>query len=232
MNGNNLSIVVASGNPHKVEEIRAVCAQCAGEKSSRTIPPSPLNVQWLSLQDLGGAFPEAVEDGDTFEANAVKKALHYAALTGRMVLADDSGLEVDALGGHPGVYSARYAGVSGARKVVDMENNKKLLRKLEGVPMDRRTARFVCTMALVQGREVMVTVRGTVEGRILLPTECANPNEPWRGRGSNGFGYDPLFFHDDSDCTTAELTAEAKNAISHRGRATRLLWAQLQRLFA
>ncbi len=228
----DLTIVVASGNPHKVEEIRAVCAECAGKKSSVTTPQDAVNVQWLSLQDLGGAYPEAVEDGDTFEANAVKKALHYAALTGRMVLADDSGLEVDALGGQPGVYSARYAGVQGPRALVDMQNNQKLLRELEGVPREKRTARFICTMALVRGCEVLITVRGTVEGRMLMPSECANPEEPWRGRGGNGFGYDPLFFHPESGCTTAELSAEAKNAISHRGRATRLLWSELQRMFA
>lgn len=217
-----LNIVVASGNPHKVEEIRTVCAEMG----------NGVAVRWQSLGEVGGPFPEAVEDGETFEANAIKKAWHYARLTGQRVLADDSGLEVDALGGRPGVHSARYAGIEGPRAVVDLENNKKLLQELAKIPLEKRTARFVCTMALVDGGQVRVTVRGTVEGRLLLPQECADPTQPWRGRGSNGFGYDPLFYHQDSGCTTAELSSQAKNAISHRGQATRLLMRELHRLYS
>jgi XTP/dITP diphosphohydrolase len=143
-------------------------------------------------------------------------------------LADDSGLEVEALGGEPGVRSARYAGVSGARKVVDPANNKLLLERLRDVPAEKRGARFVCAMALVEpGGATRAQVRGTVEGRILGPGGVDH-----RGRGEGGFGYDPLFLIPELGLTTAELSAAQKNAISHRGRAARLMGCELQSLLA
>ncbi|CAN0561652.1 unnamed protein product, partial [Laminaria digitata] len=193
---------------------------------------------------------EPVEDQDTFEGNAALKARHYAQQTDRICLADDSGIEVDALGGAPGVISARYSGVRGPRTKIDPANNVKLLEELEGVPTDQRLARFVCAMCLVipaPQREnvpvfdklvrpgddlVRLVVRGTVEGRILRPEEADDERFPERGRGENGFGYDPLFVlpgdHDFAGLTTAQLTEAQKNAISHRGHASRLLLAAMQ----
>ncbi len=164
-----------------------------------------------------------------------------------LCLADDSGLEVDALGGEPGVRSARYAGVAGPRSVVDPANNRLLLEKLRDVPAQQRMARFVCAMALRGPRDLCVAwkpavaadpdpfptlalVRGNVAGRILLPQEAADPAQPHLGRGEHGFGYDPLFLIADLGKTTAELDPEHKNAISHRGQATCLMWAELRKL--
>ncbi len=130
--------------------------------------------------------------------------------------------------GEPGVRSARYSGVTGPRSVVDPANNVLLLDRLRGVPEGKRTARFVCAMALVAPPDRAVAqVRGTVEGRIILPAEAADPAAPQRGRGSNGFGYDPLFMIDGLGRTTAELPPDHKNAISHRGNASRLMWEKL-----
>jgi XTP/dITP diphosphohydrolase len=190
------SILIATTNPGKLREIQ----QVAGG----------LPVNWLSLADRPG-LPEAVEDGDTFEANAAKKARHYAQLTGLWTLADDSGLEVEALGGAPGVHSARYAGDHG-----DAANNRKLLANLADVPPERRGARFVCCLALVGDGKILLTARGTVDGRIIDPA-----------RGANGFGYDPHFLLPDRGVTTAELSADEKNRISHRGRALRALLSDL-----
>ena len=215
--------LLASSNPHKLEEIRAVVAA-----------QRPLPVELIGLDDRNQQIDEPAEDQPTFEGNALLKARHYAEVTGLPCLADDSGLEVDALGGEPGVRSARYAGVRGPRRVVDPANNKLLLERLGDTPADRRTARFVCAMALVfnpsQCRGRSNTVRGTVEGRILLPAAAADPAQPHLGRGTNGFGYDPLFFVPELGKTTAELAPHEKNAISHRGRAARLMWARLQTL--
>lgn len=151
-------------------------------------------------------FPTVEETGDTFEENACIKAIHYSGFTSELLFAEDSGLAVDALGGAPGVYSARFAGVGAS----DAANNQLLLDRLRG--MEERTARFVCVIALARQGKVLATFEGSVEGRILH-----------EARGTNGFGYDPLFFHSPSGCTTAELEASAKFAISHRGQAFRAL---------
>jgi XTP/dITP diphosphohydrolase len=192
-------VLFASSNPHKVAEVRAILAGCGVE------------VDGLDAQ--AGALPEPVEDAPDFAGNARIKAVYYAQRTARPCLADDSGLEVDALGGAPGVRSARYAGAEGARDERDRANNAKLLRELAGVPRARRTARFVCAMCLAgPGGDVLAETQGAVEGRIGF--------EP---RGTNGFGYDPLFELPDRGCTSAELPPADKNAISHRGRAARAM---------
>lgn len=165
-----------------------------------------LDVELLSMDDLGLESPS--ETGTTFEQNALLKARTVVTATGLPSLADDSGLEVDALGGSPGVRSARYAGAEGD----DAANNRRLISELEGVPHQERTARFVCAAALVlpDGREW--TTRGTMEGRII--------DEP---RGEGGFGYDPHFVSAGETRTNAELPPEVKNARSHRGAAFRAL---------
>jgi XTP/dITP diphosphohydrolase len=146
------------------------------------------------------------ETGDTFEANAVLKAEYYSRLAPGPLFADDSGLEVDALGGEPGVLSARYAGPA----ATDEDNNRLLLRNLE--PHAGRTGRFVCVIALAQNGNVIKTFRGTVEGEILR-----------EARGPGGFGYDPLFYYPPFGCSFGEVEGERKFAVSHRGNALRLL---------
>ncbi len=220
-------LLIATGNPHKVEEIRAIFAAQAGGTDSRG---TGIGVELLTLADLDTAIPEAVEDCPTFEDNAEKKARHYAAASGLMCLADDSGLEVDALGGDPGVRSARYAGVTGPRAQVDLANNRKLLELLRDVPIPQRTARFVCAMVLCDPTAVLASVRGTVEGRMLTEHETEDASQPERGRGGQGFGYDPLFLVSELGMTTAQLPPEHKNRISHRGAACRLMWEHLCRL--
>lgn len=159
-------------------------------------------------------IPLAVEDGQSFEANAEKKAQYYSRFApGEMVLADDSGLEVDALGGAPGVHSARYAAaqphLAGAN-TDDEDNNARLLSELAAVPIEQRTGRFVCVMAAARDGIPLATFRGSAEGMIL--------NAP---RGSHGFGYDPLFYFPAIHKTFAELSAEEKARYSHRGAAFR-----------
>ena len=195
-----MRIVVATGNPHKVEEIRAVLA--------------PLGFEVLSLGDLGRPAPvEPDEPGATFEENARIKARYYAAALGTAVLADDSGLEVDALQGAPGVHSAHWAGAEGSRAERDARNNAKLVAMMRGVPHDRRRARFVCTMCVATpDGAVLVETRGEFEGAIV--------DEP---RGAHGFGYDPHLWLADRGMTSAELPPEVKNELSHRGRAVRRL---------
>ena len=163
---------------------------------------------WPALPNVAAAE----ETGHTFRANACIKASYYANAFNMHTVADDSGLEVDALGGSPGVQSARWAELNNAGKG-DADNNALLLRQLENVPDDRRTGRFVCVLALSdpQGR-ILLTARDTVEGRVIR-----------EARGSNGFGYDPLFFMNEMGKTTAELAPEEKHAISHRGKALRHL---------
>ena len=189
-------LTVATSNPHKVEEISAVLGQ--------------IGIACVPMEAAG--IPEPVEDGDTFEANARIKAIAYAKALGVTVLADDSGLEVDALGGAPGVHSARYAGVGATRAERDAANNARLLRELAGVPHARRTARFVCVLCVARpDGSIVAEARGHFEG--------------WIGeasRGSNGFGYDPLLVLTDGR-TSAELTPDEKNARSHRGNALRTL---------
>ena len=201
-------MIFATSNPHKVEEARAILA--------------PLGIDLKSLVDLGCNLPEPEEDGVTFEDNARLKARYYAQQLGALCLAEDSGLEVDALGGAPGVYSARYAGVEGSRDARDLANNERLLRELAGVPAARRGARFVCTLAVADSSgRIHAEARGIYAGVIA--------EQP---RGSNGFGYDPLLFLPDRGCTSAELPPSEKNARSHRGEALRQLAERLRELAA
>ena len=194
------TIVVATGNAHKLTEIEAILSQ--------VLP----DVRFVALKQLGD-FEDPVEDGTTFLQNAIIKAEAAVAETGFPAIADDSGLVVDALNGEPGVYSARYAGVHGD----DAANNAKLLRNLQGVDDAERTARFMSVVALIDPDGMVLTGTGSCEGMIGR-----------EGRGSNGFGYDPLFLPADTPGKTmAELTADEKNAISHRFHALQDLSAQL-----
>lgn len=198
------TVLFATTNPYKVREVRAVL--------------EPLGIRVTSLDSLPGSIPEPVEDESTFEGNASLKARYYAQRTGLECLGEDSGLEVSALGGAPGVLSARYAGTSGSREERDRANNEKLLRELAGVPRERRAARFVCALCLAapDGR-ILATSTGTFEGVIA--------DAP---RGENGFGYDPLLYLPDLGRTSAELSPEQKNARSHRGRAVAALAEKLR----
>jgi XTP/dITP diphosphohydrolase len=194
-----MDVLFATSNPHKIDEVRAVLA--------------PLGIDVVGLDVLDEVPPEPVEDEETFAGNARLKAIGYAAATGRRCLADDSGLVVDALGGAPGVRSARYAGIGSTRAERDAANNARLLRELGDVPAAERQARFVCAMCLADPDGTIVAeTEGTFEGVIA--------DAP---RGSNGFGYDPLLYLPDEDCTSAELAPEAKNARSHRGAAARAM---------
>lgn len=177
----------ATGNPGKLREFRMAAGHAPVE---------------IELVPEFKSLPPAVEDGATFEENAIRKALHYGRYVAGPLFADDSGLEVDALGGAPGVYSARYSG----EHATDEANNRKLLDNLRGV--ENRTARFVCAIALVEGGQVRGVYRGAVEGRIID-----------EARGPHGFGYDPLFFHEPFGCTFGEASDEQKFAVSHRGQA-------------
>ena len=213
-----MHLLIATSNPHKIDEIMAVVKDAGAD------------LALTSLKDAGVDVPEPVEDQDTFEGNALLKARYYANASGRPCLADDSGLEVDALGGAPGVISARYSGVTGPRDVIDPANNKKLLEALGDTPANKRTARFVCAVAVAWPNDERepLQVRGTFEGRIITPDQAEDIDHAYAGRGANGFGYDPLFWLADRGCTSAELSAADKNAISHRGDATRKLLAVLQ----
>lgn len=189
------TILVATTNPGKIHELRAML---------------DTDVQWKGLSDFPG-IGEVEEDGATFAENARKKATEYARTAGLWTLADDSGLVVDALDGAPGVRSARFCGdiPPGAdRKLIDRRNIARLLELLGGVPPEKRTARFVCSLCLASPDKVLLETRGRVEGRII--------NEPV---GTNGFGYDPVFFVPDLGKTVAQLPDDEKNAISHRGNA-------------
>jgi XTP/dITP diphosphohydrolase len=194
-----MEIVLASRNKKKVEELRKIMEAAIAAETD-------VSVNILTPD----AFPECgdvEEDGDTFEANAVKKAVYISKCSGLTAIADDSGLEVDALDGAPGVYSARYAG----EPPDDMANNRKLLDEMEGVPEGKRAARFVCCIALASGDDVK-TFMGYVEGKIGK-----------ENRGENGFGYDPVFYPEGCDRTFAEMSDDGKNALSHRGRALKAL---------
>ena len=172
-----------------------------------------LPLEILSMKEAG-VSADIVEDGKTFEENALIKARAICKLAGEMVLADDSGLEIDYLNKEPGIYSARYMGEDTSYHI----KNKSLIDRLEGVPDEKRTARFVCAIAAVfpDGKELVV--RGTVEGII-----------GYEEKGENGFGYDPIFYLPERGCTTAELPPEEKNSISHRGNALRLMKELLER---
>lgn len=194
-----MKLVIASNNAHKVAEIKAILA--------------PYFDEILSLRDAGITI-DVVEDGDTFEANARKKAEKVLAVAAAdAVLSDDSGLMVDALGGAPGVYSARYAGEGHD----DAANNAKLLEAMQNVPDEARTCRFVSAIALARrGRETLVRL-GKVEGMLLSAP-----------RGTSGFGYDPLFYYVPAGKTFAELDASEKNLVSHRKRGLEAVRAALE----
>lgn len=186
-------IIFATGNQDKMREIREIMAD--------------MDVEIQSMKEAG-IQADIVEDGETFEDNARIKAQAIANDTDAIVLADDSGLEIDYLNKEPGVYSARYMGENTSYTI----KNQALLDRLSGVPKEKRTARFVCAIAAVlPDKEVLVT-RQTMEGYI--------GNEP---EGENGFGYDPIFYLDEFGCSSAALTREQKNAISHRGKALRAM---------
>ena len=194
------TIVVATGNAHKLIEIEAILSHVL------------LDVRFVALKQPGD-FEDPEENGTTFLENAIIKAEAAVAETGFPAIADDSGLVVDALDGEPGVYSARYAGVHGD----DAANNAKLLRNLQSVDDAQRTARFMSVVALVDPDGMVLTGTGSCEGMIGR-----------EGRGTNGFGYDPLFLPADTPGKTmAELTADEKNAISHRFHALEHLSAKL-----
>jgi XTP/dITP diphosphohydrolase len=199
INNNSKTIIIASNNAHKVEEIKAIL--CA------------YNFEVMTLAEAGIAA-EIVEDGTTFEENAYKKAKEIMELTGQICIADDSGLEVYALNGAPGVYSARFAG----EPMDYSKNNVKLLEELKNVPMESRGARFVTSLILMFPNGNIVKAEGYVEGKIGF--EYA---------GNNGFGYDPLFIYPEIGKTFAELTSEEKNQISHRGRALAKLKEELDK---
>ncbi len=190
-------ILVATTNPGKVAELNSMLGD---------------DVQWVSLAQVG-EVTEIVEDGETFQENARKKALGYAEATGMWTLADDSGLVIDALGGEPGVRSSRYSGErQGDRELLDHKNMEKVLGLLKTVPHEKRTARFVCHLCLARPDKILVEAEGVLQGKI------ANLEV-----GSNGFGYDPIFFVENLNKTVAQLTTEQKNQISHRGNAIRKL---------
>jgi XTP/dITP diphosphohydrolase len=191
-----VELLVATTNPGKLAEVEAA------------LKGFPIRI--ISLNQLG-TWPKVIEDGKKYEENALKKARTLADFSGYVTLADDSGLEVDALGGAPGIYSARYSGEEGD----DVRNNEKLLHALAGVPQEKRAARFVCVLALCSpnssGKRERV-FRGECDGWIVFAP-----------RGENGFGYDPLFFYPPLGKTFAEIDRETKGRVSHRGMALRKL---------
>jgi XTP/dITP diphosphohydrolase len=194
-------VYACSSNRAKLEEL--ILAGQASAIQSLRIEPLP------GLQEI----PAPIENGASFEENASLKAKSYSAFTHELVLADDSGLEVSALHGAPGIHSARYAGPN----ATDAANNDLLLRRLE--TQENRQARFVCSVALARAGQVLTTFRGSVEGEILA-----------QARGDRGFGYDPLFFYAPLNRTFAELTPDEKFAVSHRGEALRKLFRYLAQL--
>ncbi|MCH5267166.1 MAG: XTP/dITP diphosphatase [Lachnospiraceae bacterium] len=193
-------IIVATGNEGKMDEIRQILQ---GE-----------NLEFSSLKDENMLDVEIIEDGATFEENAIIKARAISDLTGQMVLADDSGLEVDYLNGEPGIYSARYMGEDTSYEI----KNNHIIELLEGVPDEERTARFVCVIACAFPEGRTITARGVIEGRI-----------GYEEKGENGFGYDPIFYVPELGCTTAELPPEEKNKVSHRGKALTAMYDKLHK---
>ncbi|MDO4744647.1 MAG: XTP/dITP diphosphatase [Clostridia bacterium] len=192
-----MKLILASKNAHKAKEMQAILGE---------------DVELITQDAAGCGDVEVVEDGETFEENAIKKAVTIMEATGLPVIADDSGLCVDALLGRPGIFTARFAG-EGA---TDDENIAKLLSELDGVEENARTARFVCVIALAVPGKTPVTYRGECEGIILT-----------KKQGENGFGYDPVFFVPEHNCSMAELEADVKNSISHRFNAIKQLKADI-----
>lgn len=186
-------MIFATGNEGKMREIRMILQD--------------LEVPVVSMKEAG-IKADIEENGKTFEENAVIKAKAIMEMTGETVLADDSGLEIDYLDGAPGIYSARYMG---EHTSYDIKNNA-ILEKLEGVPDEKRTARFVCVIACAMPDGTILTSRGTMEG--IIGHEI---------RGENGFGYDPVFYLPECGCTSAELSTDQKNDLSHRGKALRVM---------
>ncbi len=194
-----MRIVFATGNANKVREIKAILAD--------------LNMEVLSMKEAG-VCAEAEETGVTFAENAVIKAKDIAAkVTDAVVMADDSGLVVDALNGEPGIYSARYLGEDTPYSI----KNANIIERLEGIPLEGRSARFVCAIAAILPDGRVFSSEGIIEGYI-----------GYEERGNGGFGYDPIFMVPEYGCSTAELSAEAKNAISHRGKALNAMKRMLQ----
>lgn len=194
-------IIFATGNADKMKEIRMILADTG--------------MEILSMKEAG-AEPAIAEDGTTFEENARVKAQTVAELfPDDIVMADDSGLEIDYLNGEPGVYSARYMGEDTSYEI----KNRNLIERLSGVPKEKRTARFVCVIAAVVPGAGTKTVRGTMEGYIGE-----------KSAGENGFGYDPIFYVDEYGCSTAQLSPGEKNKISHRGNALRAMREELRKI--
>lgn len=193
-----MRIIFATGNQGKLREVRAIVAD--------------LGIEVESMKDAG-IDVEIIEDGKTFAENALIKARSVCKACGEVTMSDDSGLEIDALNGEPGIYSARYMGEDTSYHIKNMN----LVERLKGVPDEQRTARFVCAIACVfpDGREFIC--RETFEGRI-----------GYEEKGQNGFGYDPIFYVPEKGCYSAELSPEEKNAISHRGKALRAMRAKLE----
>ncbi len=192
-------IIFATGNKGKIKEIQMILAD--------------LGVEVITMKDAGIVI-DIEENGSTYEENALIKAKAVAAHTGAIVMADDSGLEIDYLNNEPGIYSARYMGEDTSYTI----KNANLIERLNGVPDEERTARFVCAIAAVMPDGKEITTRGIIEGRI-----------GYEEKGSNGFGYDPIFYVPRFGKTTAELSEEEKNQVSHRGNALRLMKEELKK---
>ncbi len=191
-------VIFATGNEGKMKEIREILGD--------------LDIELLSLKDAG-ITADIEENGSTFEENAIIKAKAISQLTGEIVLADDSGLEIDYLNKEPGIYSARYMGEDTSYHI----KNSNLIQRLEGVPDQQRTARFVCAIAAAFPDGTVKTVRASMEGRI-----------GYEEKGENGFGYDPIFYLPEYGCSSAEISMEEKNKISHRGKALRAIKDELR----
>lgn len=191
-------VIFATGNEGKMKEIREILGD--------------LDIELLSLKDAG-ITADIEENGSTFEENAIIKAKAISQLTGEIVLADDSGLEIDYLNKEPGIYSARYMGEDTSYHI----KNANLIQRLEGVPDQQRTARFVCAIAAAFPDGTVKTVRASMEGRI-----------GYEEKGENGFGYDPIFYLPEYGCSSAEISMEGKNKISHRGKALRAIKDELR----
>lgn len=193
-------IIFATGNAGKMKEIRMILAD--------------LGMPVVSMKEAGVSV-EIEENGTSFEENAVIKASTIMEQTGEITMADDSGLEIDALNKEPGIYSARYMGEDTSYEI----KNQNLIDRLQGVPEEKRTARFVCAVACAFPDGRVFTVTRTMEGIIAEES-----------RGANGFGYDPIFYLPEKGCTSAEISAEEKNELSHRGKALRAMRQQLEEL--
>lgn len=194
-------LVVSTGNQHKIEEIKKILKD--------------LPIEVVSKKEIGLGGLNIVEDGETLEENSIKKAKGLAEKIDYMVLADDSGLFVDALNGQPGVYSSRYGGEEGN----DEKNNKKLLEELKDIPLEKRTAKFKAVIALITEEKEIKIVKGECKGKIAF-----------ENKGYNGFGYDPLFLPEGYNKSFAELGEDIKNKISHRARALENLKLEIQKI--